>query len=127
MERKADSVHDRKEQAEATNRRRHVRLPLKMPVRFHLEESPERDFRGRTQNMSDSGLMLVAGHSLPPGSAVSLRLLCSDREVTLEGDVVWSRPCKPHRAENGIQFRSPVDHGFAIQLFIREFLEPYSV
>ena len=108
-------------------RRRHVRLPLKMAVRFHLAESPERDFKGRTQNISDSGLMLVSGHSLPPGSAVTLRLLCSDREVRLEGNVIWSRPIKPHRAESGIQFRSPVEQGFATQLFSSEFLERYSV
>lgn len=124
MERNADSVHDCncKEHVGANNRRRHLRLPLPIPVRFHLPDHQDRIFAGRTQNLSDSGLMLVAGDPLPPGSTISLELLFKDTEVSLEGEVIWSRRSDPSVAQSGIQFRFPPDQGFANQLFMRYFL-----
>ena len=122
MGRKADSADNRKEQTGENNRRRHVRLPVSVPVRFHLPDHPDRSFAGRTQNLSDSGLMLVAGDPLPPDSTVSLALLFRDAEVPLEGEVVWSRRLDPSMAQSGIQFRVPPDQGFATQLFMRQFL-----
>lgn len=121
MGRKADPVHDRAEQAGANTRRRHVRLPLRISVKFHLLEYPEHIFKGTTQNLSDSGLMLLARDPLPPGSAITLQLLCSDREIPMEGEVIWSRQCEPRRAQSGIQFRCPPDQGFSTQLFVREY------
>lgn len=118
---KADSVHDRAEQAGANTRRRHVRLPLRISVKFHLLGSPEHMCKGTTQNLSDSGLMLVAPDPLPPGSAITLQLLCSDREIPMEGEVIWSRQHEPRRAQSGIQFRCPPDQGFSTQLFVREY------
>ncbi len=81
-----------------------------------------RPLEGQTQDISDSGIQLVAGAPIPPGSAVSLQLLCSDREVRMKGEVIWSRRLGPSKAQSGIQFRPPPDPGFAIQLFIREFI-----
>lgn len=134
MGKKADSLDDRKkeergggphlptEEARIGGRRRHVRLPLTVPVRFQLPDHPDRSFAGRTQNLSDSGLMLVAGDPLPPDSTVSLALLFRDTEVPLEGEVVWSRRLDHSVAQTGIQFRFPPDQGFATQLFMRQFL-----
>ncbi len=99
MEREVRPVHDRNqgeseggpqlptEEARGDGRRRHVRIPLTVPVRFQLPDNPDRIFEGRTQNLSDFGLMLVAGDPLPPGSTVSLQLLLRDTEVPLEGEV----------------------------------------
>jgi c-di-GMP-binding flagellar brake protein YcgR len=105
------------------HRRRHVRLPIELPVKFHCLEGQSDSVEGKTRNLSDSGLMLLAKEPLPPGTSVRLRLFCSDRDVPLSGQVVWSRQLPDHRAQTGIQFHPFPGDGFASRLFIREFLK----
>lgn len=78
---------------------------------------------GMTKNLSDSGLLLETPESLHPGTVVALELLCSDREVPLQGRVIWSRPVGTDRTESGIQFTPPPGIGFAVEIFSREFLK----
>lgn len=104
-------------------RRRHVRFPLELPVRYCLSESPSEIREGRTQYLGDSGLMLVTTDPLPTGSAVTLWLGCTDRELRLEGEVVWSQPVDPSRAQIGVKFVPFPGHGFASDIFMREFSE----
>lgn len=104
-------------------RRRHVRLLIELPVKFHFADAPRDSVEGKTRNLSDSGLMLMATEPLPPGASLTLQLLCSDREVTLSGEVIWSQRLAAHRAQSGIQFHPLPGNGFATQVFMREFLK----
>lgn len=104
-------------------RRRHVRLPLELPVKFHCPDAPPNSVEGKTRNLSDSGLMLVATEPLPPGASITLQMVCSDRKVPLSGHVVWSRRLSDQRAQTGIQFQPFPGDGFASQVFMREFLK----
>lgn len=105
------------------SRRRHVRLLIELPVRFHVSDAPRDSVEGKTRNLSDSGLMLVATEPLPPGASLTLQLLCSDREVTLSGEVIWGRRLAAHQAQSGIQFHPFPGDRFASQVFMREFLK----
>ena len=105
------------------SRRRHVRLLIELPVRFHFADAPHDSVEGKTRNLSDSGLMLVATEPLSPGASLTLQLLCSDQEVSLSGEVIWSQRVAAHRAQSGIQFHPLPGNGFATQVFMREFLK----
>lgn len=104
------------------SRRRHVRFTLELPVRYCLPGRPSQILEGSTQYISDSGLMLVTADPLPRGSAVTLWLLCIDREWRLEGEVRWSKRLDRARVQSGIQFVPFPGLGFASKLFMRAFL-----
>lgn len=104
-------------------RRRHVRLPIELPVRFHFSDAPRNSVEGKTRNLSDSGLMLLTTEPLQPGVSVTMKLSCSDREIPLSGQVVWSQPLAATRAHTGIQFHPFPGEGFASRIFMREFLK----
>lgn len=102
-------------------RRRHLRLPLDLPVTFeHLDGSGHVQ-GGKLENLSDAGLMLVAAEPLLPGSSLTLSIMSSDGEVSVTGKVVWSRHVGPDHAQSGILLQPFPGNGFARQLFIQEF------
>lgn len=107
----------------AEYRRRHARFPLELAVRYCLSDSPGQILEGRTQYLGDSGLMLVASDPPPRGSAVTLWLVCTDGELRLEGEVVWTQRLDPAQAHIGIKFVPFPGHGFASDIFMREFSE----
>jgi hypothetical protein len=102
-------------------RRRHVRLPVDLPVDYQ-QPGGERA-GGRVKNLSDGGLLLLAPEVLPPSTPLSLQVHAQHGERSFEGVVVWNdggsgtaTPSIPH----GIRFTSPVTEGFAVELFLSE-------
>jgi hypothetical protein len=102
-------------------RRRHLRLPLDLPVTFEQIEGPSHVQGGTIENLSDTGLMLRAAEPLLPGSSLALSVASSDGKVSLAGKVVWSRRIGPDQAQIGILLQPSPGNGFARQLFIQEF------
>jgi len=102
-------------------RRRHLRLPLDLPVTFQQLDGSDHLRGGTIQNISDTGLLLMAAEPLLPGSALTLRLLCSDGEFSVAGKVIWSRRIGHDEAQSGILLCPSPGDGFARQLFIEEF------
>lgn len=102
-------------------RRRHLRLPLDLPVTFQPIDGSNHIQGGKIENLSDTGLMLRAAEPLLPGSSLELSVASSDGKVSLEGKVIWSRRIGPDQAQIGILLRPSPGTGFARQLFIQEF------
>ena len=102
-------------------RRRHLRLPLDLPVTFERIDGSSHIQGGTIENLSDGGLMLRAAEPLLPGSSLALSVVSSDGKVSLEGKVVWSRRIGPDQAQIGILLEPSPGQGFARQLFIQEF------
>jgi hypothetical protein len=92
-----------------------------LPVTFQQPDSSGHIRGGKTQNVSDAGLLLTAADPLVPGSALTLSLTCSNGEFPLAGKVIWSRRIGPNEAQSGILLCPSPGNGFARQLFIREF------
>lgn len=102
-------------------RRRHLRLPLDLPVTFQPIDGSSHTQGGKIENLSDTGLMLRAAEPLLPGSSLALSVASSDGKVSLEGKVVWSRRIGSDQAQIGILLQPSPGNGFARQLFIQEF------
>lgn len=102
-------------------RRRHLRLPLDLPVTFQQLGGSGPVRGGTIHNVSDTGLLLTAAEPLVPGSTLTLSLSSSTGEISLAGKVVWSQRIDPHEAQTGILLEPSPGNGFARQLFIQEF------
>lgn len=102
-------------------RRRHLRLPLDLPVTFQQIDGSSHIQGGTIENLSDAGLMLRAAEPLLPGASLALSVASSDGKVSLEGKVVWSRRVGPDQAQIGVLLQPSPGKGFARQLFIQEF------
>ncbi len=104
-------------------RRRHVRLPLDLPVAY---ERPGEEKRwGRVQNLSDGGLLLLAREALPPATPLRLHLQTHHQPLVFEGGVVWNGSTSgtdQSSIAHGIRFTSPVPEGLAVELFLSEAL-----
>ncbi len=102
-------------------RRRHLRLPLDLPVTFQQIDGSSHIQGGTIENLSDTGLMLRAAEPLLPGTSLALFVASSDGKLSLEGEVVWSRRVGPDQAQIGVLLQPSPSKGFARQLFIQEF------
>ncbi len=102
-------------------RRRHVRLPLDLPVAY---ERPGEEKRwGRVQNLSDGGLLLLAREALPPATPLRLQLQTHHQPLVVEGVVVWNNSMAGaghSSSAHGIRFTSPVPEGLAVEVFLSE-------
>lgn len=110
------------EEAPVKCRRRHLRLPLELPVTVERLDDSGHVLGGTVQNLSDSGLLLMAAEPLAPGSTIAVSVASSTGELSLAGKVIWSRRISPDQAQSGILFRPSPGHGFARRLFIQEFV-----
>ncbi len=102
-------------------RRRHVRLPVDLPVDYQ-QPGGER-VGGRVKNLSDGGLLLLAHEALPPSTPLYLQLHAHHGERSFEGVVVWNAGgpgAGKSSIAHGIRFTSPVTEGFAVELFLSE-------
>lgn len=88
-------------------RRRHPRFAAKVPVQCTIQSHCEvgRELMGQTENVSLAGLLLWLPESVPPGTAVRLRLELPGSPVTAKGTVRWqdAQPAQDDRFRHGIQ------------------------
>jgi serine/threonine protein kinase len=92
---------------EGRARRQHVRAPYVTPVRIIIGADV---FDGRTEDLSEGGVLVVAERALPIGDELQVRfsLPASGRLVTLPAIAKWVRTMRGQRAV-GIEFRSTPD------------------
>lgn len=102
-------------------RRRHVRLPVDLPVAYQRPGGEEG--RGRVKNLSDGGLLLLFREPLPPSTSLRLQLHAHHGMRSFEGVVVWNAAgpgAGKSSIAHGIRFTSPVNEGLAVELFLSE-------
>lgn len=75
--------------------RYHSRFPLRMPVLCEGAVGSEYRTLGLTQNVSQSGLLLVVPRLAVRGTAMNLRLLTGDRIARAEAGVIWTADKSP--------------------------------
>ena len=102
-------------------RRRHVRLPVDLPVAYQRPGGEAG--RGRLKNLSDGGLLLLAHDPLLPSTSLRLQLHAHHGVRSFEGVVVWNGGgpgAEKTSIAHGIRFTSPVTAGLAVELFLSE-------
>jgi uncharacterized protein (TIGR02266 family) len=86
-------------------RRKHLRVNTKLPVRFSSGEEFKKLY---IENLSGGGVYIASDKALPSGSIVHIELTLDEEQQTIkvEGKVTWSNP-KPQSklpAGMGVQF-----------------------
>jgi PilZ domain-containing protein len=84
-------------------RRKRRRFPVRQPALLIVEGDNAHELRGTTENVSESGALVLAEHPLPEGTAVRLivileevgsavlRLSCPGKVVRIESSAMGSR------------------------------------
>ncbi len=102
-------------------RRRHVRLPLDLPVSYQRPGGAEG--KGQVKNLSDGGLLLEAPEIIPPATRLRLQLHTHQGVRRFEGEVLWNdaqRRSDKLPVAHGVRFTSPGVGGLAVELFMGE-------
>lgn len=70
-----------------------VRTSLRIPVDLEVTcvIPPDTRLRGRTENLSDGGMLVVLPQEAPPGARVRLEILSRLVLPSIEAEVVWTR------------------------------------
>lgn len=70
------------------NRRTHLRIPIKLPVRCNTRDG---EIKGYTLDIGIKGMFICAPKSPPPGSRLEISLESDEEKITLSGMVKWKR------------------------------------
>ncbi len=86
--------------AECSDRRRHVRYQIELPVRIAWQEAggDKKQVQGFTRNISRSGIYLVAPARLPADKSLELDLILPD-DITHRGDSSFQYVAQPLRRQ----------------------------
>ena len=93
----------------AAERRRHARLRKRLAVRFGPGDLAH---SGYTQDVSASGMYLLANMTYPPNTVLVLQVEYPEKTLTLRGIVRWSKDLPPAFRRNmrggmGVEFTTP--------------------
>jgi hypothetical protein len=93
----------------AAERRRHSRSRKRYAVRFGPGDLAH---SGYTQDISESGLYLLANVTYPPNSVLVMQIEYPEKTITLRGIVRWSKDLPPAFRRNmrggmGVEFSTP--------------------
>lgn len=123
--------------SETSERRRHPRIPARLPVRVSTLE-PERDswtgkpfFRASTEvcaNVSRGGAFVRTSEPLSPGQRLLLEVRLPDgAQLDAIGRVAWCRRIIPSDGESGVGVEflgGAPEHFTALESFITQLGEP---
>ncbi|NQT19693.1 MAG: PilZ domain-containing protein [Planctomycetes bacterium] len=87
-------------------KRRHTRFGKVCPMRYRILRLDEMPYRGRTANMSGSGICFRSDFSIGTGRTIALELPFPNGRLVAVGKIRWAKKVKEGCYENGVEFLS---------------------
>ena len=93
--------------ATCTDKRRHPRFELTLPVKYQLSGSDGSDHGcgiSRSLDLSKGGLKLVGSANAVPGDQITITVQSGNESITLTGAVRWIHQLAYRQCEIGVRF-----------------------
>jgi hypothetical protein len=89
--------------------RRFIRHPTDIPVQWKIGEIVPPGGE-HLRNISEGGLAFESSHDIPAGASIEIRIPAVRPDVSINGEVVYSRPIAEGRFEVGVRFTDEGQH-----------------